>query len=272
MSAVRLSAAQRGAPQRLASACPRALPLPLPLPAAPPTCSAPPSLSAHPRPVLPPDPSMLPFSPSSTAARMCARRCPRTARRTQAAARTSGSSSPPTRGAWRAQKVGAGGAPGGEPPQGAGTGTLWYGKCCTGVGESAASCTRHLTRWPLTQPPCCRPAGRTPFSAFGVFDGHGGRQVATFASNSLLKAVMAEVDRAPEPLQVSGRGRGGGPCVALLSDSTFLVCSRTGQGCPGGGGPAQTQISVLFPPVCRRCQRWRGSARGRRRSGGCRPR
>ncbi|KAL4448974.1 hypothetical protein ABPG77_007691 [Micractinium sp. CCAP 211/92] len=44
-------------------------------------------------------------------------------------------------------------------------------------------------------------AERTSFSAFGVFDGHGGRQVATFASNSLLKAVMAEVDSSPVPLQ-----------------------------------------------------------------------
>ncbi len=50
--------------------------------------------------------------------------------------------------------------------------------------------------------PICLPAGEASFSAFGVFDGHGGRQVATFASNNLLKAVMAEVDASPIPLQV----------------------------------------------------------------------
>ena len=45
-------------------------------------------------------------------------------------------------------------------------------------------------------------ADAAAFSAFGVFDGHGGRQVATFASNQLLKAVMAEVDAAEALQQV----------------------------------------------------------------------
>jgi serine/threonine protein phosphatase PrpC len=34
----------------------------------------------------------------------------------------------------------------------------------------------------------------TSFSAFGVFDGHGGKQVATFASNMVLKNTMAIMD------------------------------------------------------------------------------
>jgi serine/threonine protein phosphatase PrpC len=42
-------------------------------------------------------------------------------------------------------------------------------------------------------------AGEASFSAFGVFDGHGGSQAATFASNHLLQAVMAEVDASPLP-------------------------------------------------------------------------
>lgn len=41
-------------------------------------------------------------------------------------------------------------------------------------------------------------AGEAAFSAFGIFDGHGGRQAATYASNFLLKGVLAEAD-APGP-------------------------------------------------------------------------
>ncbi|KAL6770632.1 hypothetical protein ACKKBF_B32030 [Auxenochlorella protothecoides x Auxenochlorella symbiontica] len=40
---------------------------------------------------------------------------------------------------------------------------------------------------------------RTSFAAYGIFDGHGGRNVATFASNSLLKSVMAAADAASGP-------------------------------------------------------------------------
>ena len=62
----------------------------------------------------------------------------------------------------------------------------------------------HLPAQTDTPPLSPHPAasGEALFSAFGVFDGHGGRQVATFASNNLLKAVMAEVDASPIPLQV----------------------------------------------------------------------
>jgi len=87
---------------------------------------------------------------------------------------------------------------------------------------------RHLLPafYPL-KTPCLHPfppAGSVPFSAFGVFDGHGGRSVATFASNSLLRAVMAEVDRSSIPLQVGGY-------VARL---WWCLCT-----------------------TCRRCRKWR---------------
>jgi len=49
-------------------------------------------------------------------------------------------------------------------------------------------------------------AGEVSFSAFGVFDGHGGRQVATFASNNLVKAVMGSADASGVPLQVRAAG------------------------------------------------------------------
>lgn len=39
------------------------------------------------------------------------------------------------------------------------------------------------------------PAGATPFAAFGVFDGHGGKQSATFASKNLLPTVTKFLDR-----------------------------------------------------------------------------
>ena len=55
-----------------------------------------------------------------------------------------------------------------------------------------------------------------PFSAFGVFDGHGGRSVATFASNSLLKAVMGEVDSSSVPLQVGAAQAAVCPHAACL--------------------------------------------------------
>eukprot|EP00887_Chlorella_sp_A99_P000204 scaffold13.g204.t1 len=42
--------------------------------------------------------------------------------------------------------------------------------------------------------------GETSFGAWGILDGHGGRQVATFASNALLRTVMAEVDAGAAPL------------------------------------------------------------------------
>lgn len=35
----------------------------------------------------------------------------------------------------------------------------------------------------------------TPFSAFGVFDGHGGKSAATFASKELLPTVTKLLDR-----------------------------------------------------------------------------
>jgi serine/threonine protein phosphatase PrpC len=39
------------------------------------------------------------------------------------------------------------------------------------------------------------PSGSTPFSAFGVFDGHGGKSVATFSSKNLLPLVAGYADR-----------------------------------------------------------------------------
>ena len=53
--------------------------------------------------------------------------------------------------------------------------------------------------------PACPPspllAGKAGFGAWGIFDGHGGRQVATYTSNALLKTVMSEVDGAALALQ-----------------------------------------------------------------------
>lgn len=67
----------------------------------------------------------------------------------------------------------------------------------------SANCLVYLAAaLPFALPFAPSVAGEALFSAFGVFDGHGGRQVATFASNNLLKAVMAEVDASPIPLQV----------------------------------------------------------------------
>ncbi|GAB4820030.1 hypothetical protein N2152v2_007076 [Parachlorella kessleri] len=40
--------------------------------------------------------------------------------------------------------------------------------------------------------------GEASFGAYGIFDGHGGRHVATFASNNLLKKVMARVNETQE--------------------------------------------------------------------------
>jgi serine/threonine protein phosphatase PrpC len=34
----------------------------------------------------------------------------------------------------------------------------------------------------------------TPFSAFGIFDGHGGKSAATFASKELLPTVAKLLD------------------------------------------------------------------------------
>ena len=70
-------------------------------------------------------------------------------------------------------------------------------------------------------------AGQVAFSAFGVFDGHGGRQVATFASNSLLKAVMAAVDASAVPLQVRRRA---------LCWLGVMLLGRAGQGVPSVHG------------------------------------
>ncbi len=50
---------------------------------------------------------------------------------------------------------------------------------------------------PMPLPLCrCCPAGEATFGAWGIFDGHGGRSVATFASNNLLKKVMERVNDA----------------------------------------------------------------------------
>lgn len=54
---------------------------------------------------------------------------------------------------------------------------------------------RRLGARPWSQPwdlPHC--AGEASFAAYGVFDGHGGRATATYASNFLLKTVAAAVD------------------------------------------------------------------------------
>jgi hypothetical protein len=37
-------------------------------------------------------------------------------------------------------------------------------------------------------------AGEATFGVWGIFDGHGGRSVATYASNNLLKKVMDRVN------------------------------------------------------------------------------
>lgn len=50
--------------------------------------------------------------------------------------------------------------------------------------------------WRITGPHTPGSAAAASFAAFGVFDGHGGRQVATYASHSILKATMAAVDDA----------------------------------------------------------------------------
>lgn len=62
---------------------------------------------------------------------------------------------------------------------------------------------------PLTLAPLApAPAGEASFAVFGIFDGHGGRSVATYASNNLLKLVMARVNAAEGAVQVR-QGVGG---------------------------------------------------------------
>lgn len=56
----------------------------------------------------------------------------------------------------------------------------------------------------------CHTAVAVPFSAFGIFDGHGGKPAATFASKDLLPMVMRLAERAlipgdePAPAAVAG--------------------------------------------------------------------
>lgn len=38
-----------------------------------------------------------------------------------------------------------------------------------------------------------------PFSAFGLFDGHGGKGAANYASKNMLKHVLAALDAAQQP-------------------------------------------------------------------------
>lgn len=144
-------------------------------------------------------------------------------------------------------------------------------------GNSSVACVPWLARLRIGQAapdavPCCCPAERTSFSAFGVFDGHGGRQVATFASNSLLKAVMAEVDSSPVPLQVGGLAAPGAqlclPADTMLCGSALHVggsalhlgfALKLGTADQGRAVPPLTPTAFPLPPcLCRRCQRWRG--------------
>ena len=68
----------------------------------------------------------------------------------------------------------------------------------------------------------------TSFSAFGVFDGHGGKQAATFAAKNLLASVTSFLDRA-KPTEAEARlhkegSRAGSEAGAAAPDVDTLRC------------------------------------------------
>ena len=69
------------------------------------------------------------------------------------------------------------------------------------LGLATSPC--QVCMWAACLPRCCLHAGAPPcLDVFGIFDGHGGKQIATYASKHLMPALLKELSSgAPEEAQ-----------------------------------------------------------------------
>lgn len=112
-------------------------------------------------------------------------------------------------------------------------------------------------------------AGSASLDVFGIFDGHGGKQAAAFASKHLAPVLLGELQQGSKPSESPGSH----PCAAAAGGSS----GRGGAGGEALGSPGEldeaaevlaceevracslTYIIVLYVPgtgwcsVCRRC-------------------
>ena len=75
--------------------------------------------------------------------------------------------------------------------------------------------------FPVTRGLLC--AGPASLDVFGIFDGHGGKQAAAFASKHLVPVLLGELQQGSKPSESPGRH----PCAAAAGSSS---------GCGGAGG------------------------------------
>ncbi|KAK9843409.1 hypothetical protein WJX81_000772 [Elliptochloris bilobata] len=113
----------------------------------------------------------------------------------------------------------------------AGLGVRWGLARERKLGEDA-SCQHAANTWAHAG---LAGSAETPFAAFGVFDGHGGKFAAAHAAKQLLEHVMSAVDRGPPDLPAPDP-MGGSPADGAAEGSGLISSGASTHG-PAQGAP-----------------------------------
>ena len=73
---------------------------------------------------------------------------------------------------------------------------------------------------------------------FGIFDGHGGKQAAAFASKHLAPVLLGELQQGSKPSEASS-GHGSHPCAAAAGGSSGRSGAGGGGAGSDGGAPGE---------------------------------
>ena len=94
-------------------------------------------------------------------------------------------------------------------------------------------------------------AGPASLDVFGIFDGHGGKQAAAFASKHLVPVLLGELRQGSKP----SRSPGSHPCAAAAGGSSG--CGGAGGRVAGSdGGPPEELDEAAELMACEEVRAW----------------